>query len=136
MRNFEQFTGRAIPATRKTFRVAIQTRGNMSLNQAAFSALGEPAAVLLLYDKEAKVVGLKPVSADTRHAFPIRRQPNSKSYVIGAASFCAHYDIPVGATTAFIPTLEDGILVFELDKGIQLPSRRRNKGESAIEKEG
>jgi hypothetical protein len=127
VRKFEQFTGRATPASRKALRVAIQTRGNMSLNQAAYTALGEPKAVLLLFDSESRAVGLQPTSEATRHAFPVRRQPNSKSYIIGAASFCKHYEIPVEATRAFEPVLEDGILVFEIDKGIQIPARQRSK---------
>lgn len=141
MRKFEEFTLRANPALRKTPRVAIQTRGNMSLNYTAFMALGEPEAIVFFYDKESKVVGLKPVPVETRHAYPVRRQQGSKSFLVGAQSFCKYYGIDVSQTRVFVPQLEDGMLVFELDTGIALPTRKRSKGtstksEKEDEKEG
>ncbi|MFP5260846.1 MAG: hypothetical protein ACLGJB_02940 [Blastocatellia bacterium] len=126
-RNFEEFLLRTNPALRKTPRVAIQSKGNISLNLAAYNALNEPKAVILMYDKETKAIGLKPVSADTRAAYPIRQQRGSKSFLVGAQTFCKYYGIDTEGTTVFVPALEDGILVFELDKGVKAPSRRRTK---------
>ncbi len=130
MRNFEEFTLRAVPASRKTPRVAIQSRGNISMNLAAFQQLGEPQAVILMFDKDSRAVGMRSVPIETKHAFPIRRQPNSKSFVIGAASFCNHYGIVFDGTTVFIPQFEDNILVFEVDKGTVLPVRKRGQKHS------
>ena len=134
MRKFETFTKRSTPASRMIPRVALQTRGNMSMNEAAYKALGEPAAVLLMFDRETKAVGLQPTAIETKHAYPIRKQPNSKSFMVGAVSFCNHYEIDVSHTRAFTPQIEDGILVFELDKGIDLPLRQRTKGNTEMKK--
>ena len=127
-RKFEEFTFRSIPASRKQPRVAIQTRGNMSLNEAAFEALGKPEKVILLFDKDTNAVGLKATEEKVRYAFPIRRQSGSKSYLIGSASFCQHYGIDTSITKAFEPVLEEGILVFEIDEGAPvITSRGRPK---------
>jgi hypothetical protein len=113
-------------------RVALQTRGNISLNQAAYKALGEPVAVLLMFDKTSNAVGLQPASLDAKHVYPIRKQPNSKSYMIGAVAFCKHYEIDVSHTRAFSPQVEDGVLVFDLDKGTDLPARKRRSRTQGI----
>lgn len=126
MRKFETFTGRATPASRKVPRIAIQKKGNMSLNKAAFEALKSPDAVFLMFDKESKAVGIKPANPEERYTYPVRKQKGSESYMIGARAFCAHYEIETSHTTAFAPELEDGILVFELNKGVAIPIRKRN----------
>ncbi len=136
MRKFEEFTGRATPASSKLMRVALQKRGTISLNRAAYLALGEPEAIAMLYDHESRAVGMKPISKDIRHAYPIRKQPNSKSYLIGAQAFCKYYDIQTGSNRAFAPLIEDGVLVFELDGGVDVaPRAPRNSKAKAKEPE-
>lgn len=125
MRDFEEFTARATPSSSKMMRVAIQRRGNLSLNRAAYQALGEPEQVVLLFERRTQTVGLKPAAKDVRHAYPVRRQANSDSYLIAGQGFCGWYDIPVDQTVAFEPAVEDGVLVFELDKGIPQATRSR-----------
>jgi hypothetical protein len=126
--NFEEFTGRWQATTANVPRAAIQTRGTMSLNKAAFQALGSPRAVTLLYDQGARVIGLRTASPDVRHAYPLRKQPNSDSYVLSAVSFLAHYGIPHDTYTAFEDlSMEGDVLVIPLEKGRQgtAPPRRR-----------
>ena len=127
MRNFEEFTGRSTPASSKTMRIAIQRRGTMSFNKATFEALGKPDAIILLFDKETRAVGIKATSQDTKHAYPVRKQPNSNSFLVAAQAFCKYYDIDTEATRAYYPQLEDGMIVFELDKGAEIPTRRRTE---------
>jgi hypothetical protein len=127
MRNFEEFKGRAIPASSKMMRVAIQRRGTMSFNQATFESLGKPEAITLHYDRDAKAIGFKPASKKIRHAYPVRKQPHSNSFIISAQSFCAYYEIDTNPPRAFTPTLEDGMLVFELNKGVVVSSRVSSK---------
>ena len=102
------------------------------MNEAAFKLLGEPEAVLLMFDKESNAVGLQSTAIDTKHAYPVRKQPNSKSFMVAATSFCNHYEIDVSSTKAFTPQVEDGILVFELDKGTDIPTRQRTKKDEEL----
>jgi hypothetical protein len=125
MEGFEKFTGRAVPASRKIPRIAIQTRGNMSLNKAAYEALGSPPAVFLLFNKTTRAVGLQPTKLEEAHSYPVRKQPGSESYMIGARAFCQFYELDVSSTRAFAPKLQDGILVFEFDKGDVIAPRKR-----------
>lgn len=126
MEGFEKFTGRAVPASRKIPRVALQTRGNMSLNKAAFEALGSPEAVFLLFNKATRALALQPATIDQPYSYPVRKQPGSESYMVGARAFCQHYELDVSGTRAFAPKLQDGILVFEFDKGDAVAPRKRS----------
>lgn len=121
--NFEEFTLRNTPISNKVMRVSLHKKGNFSLNKAAYEALGSPQAVTLLFDREKKVVGFKPVEPEVRHAYRVRSQNNSQSYLIGAISFCKYYDIDASKTRMFEPELSDGLLVLELDKAINVAQR-------------
>lgn len=129
---FEEFTLRNTPASSKVMRVSLHKKGNFALNKAAYDALGEPKAVILLFDKDNKAVGLKAVDPDTvRHAYSVRGQNNSKSYLIGAIAFCQHYDIDATQSKVFEPELVDGVLVLELDKAMGIPQRAPRNGKSS-----
>ena len=116
MRKFEEFT-------RPAPRVAINTSGHISFNSTAFQGLGNPKAVILLFDKASQAVGLKPRSDKVRHAYPVRRPYNSESYIIRAKAFLKYYDIDASRTLAFKPQVEDGVLIFELSKGVSVMRR-------------
>jgi hypothetical protein len=82
---------------------------------------------------EAQAVGLKPVSRNIRHVYVIRRQQNSESYLINAKSFLGYYGIDTSRTLAFQPQVEEGVLVFELDKGVRV-MRRGGRRKGAVKK--
>jgi hypothetical protein len=131
-RQFEVFKNRFHTPANKHPRVTLNaTRGVFYLNEAAYKALGESKAVLLMYDKPNQVIGLKPVTDSTRHAYPIRRQKKAASYVISARRFCEIYALAArNGLTIFYPVLEGGILILEQDKmEIAVTRRRRAKGE-------
>ena len=62
----------------------LQTRGLISMNQAAFEALGKPAAVALLYDADEAVVALRMVEKNYQNAYTVRKQGGSRSYLVAA----------------------------------------------------
>lgn len=99
-------------------RVSVQRKGTFSLNAAAFEGLGKPEAVILFFDKETQAIGLKPADRSIRHAYPIRKQGASQSYLFGAQSFLQHCGLSAPSTRTFDPEMEDGILVFEWSKGV------------------
>ena len=72
----------------------LQASGLLSFNHAAFIALGEPAAVALLYDADERVVGVRQVEKDHQNAYPVRKQGKSMTYLVSAQGFVAHHEIP------------------------------------------
>jgi hypothetical protein len=130
--NFEEFTLRNSPASSKVMRVSLHQKGRFSMNEAAFDALGKPEAIALLYDKGRKAIGFKAVEPELRHAYTVRKQKKSKSYLVGSIAFCQHYGIDASKTRAFEPVLDNGILVLELDKAIDVAPRAPRNGKAKV----
>jgi hypothetical protein len=99
----------------KAPRVGLSRRGYFSLNKAAYQLLGQPSRVLLLYDRERAIVGLKPADEDTPHSYKVVQQGKSQSHVIAAKAFCDHYEIAYGDEALhFRPRKEGDLLIFEV----------------------
>jgi len=120
MHNFEKFTKKLIPLG-KAPTVTMQKRGNLSLSNSAYTALGSPKAVHLMYDREERIVGLKPADPDDPDAYPPRSSAGSRgtgSMIVTAGAFAHHYGIDVSIPRRYDATVEDGILTFDLKKPI------------------
>lgn len=125
MPHFETFTQRSTPIERRPL-ISIQRRGTLSANKTAFEALGSPAAVEMLYDREAQIIGLRPVDPSVRHAYPVRRQAASQSYLLAFHAFANYYQIPLGEPRRYIAEVDNGVLTVDLkQEPIPLPDRRR-----------
>ncbi|MGI8667346.1 MAG: hypothetical protein ACR2N4_15200 [Jatrophihabitans sp.] len=116
MPDFEVFTKRLVPL-KKTPLLTIQKRGTISLNRSAFVALGEPDAVELLYDRDERVVGLRPVEAAMEHAYPVRSATakGSGPYVISAIAFTKFYEINTDQSLRWQAHLVGDVLCIDLD---------------------
>ena len=120
MRNFEPFTGRAAPVVTEPA-VTIQAKGTFGVNRAA-------ARVELLFDRAARVIGLRPADDSVRHAYPLRKQQKSSSYVLAATAFTQAYSIPTDRARRFPAVMEDGILVIDLNGPSTEASTNRDQG--------
>ena len=96
--------------------VSIQKRGFISLNHAAFEAIGSPKDVELLYDRTKQIVGLRGVAANARHGYPIRPNTKGTSHVVSGMLFTKHYDIDVSVSRRWPAQLRDGILCIDIGK--------------------
>jgi hypothetical protein len=104
----------------------VQKRGLISLNQAAFKALGEPAAVALLYDSEERIVALRRVPRSHANGYNVRKQANSQSYLVGAQGFSAFHKIPTEVPRRFVGhDYGDHTWGFPLSEGVVVKSRTR-----------
>jgi hypothetical protein len=133
MPNFEVFDKRAVPISGEPM-VTIQRKGPMSLNQAAFHALGKPSHVELLYDPNERIVGFRAVSEPLAHAYPVRQQGRSHTYLIAGHAFIRYYDIPNDVSIRYVAKMFDDVLGVDLkQKGLQVTSNRsgRTKASSA-----
>lgn len=127
MPTWEIFDQRSVPIVTVPI-VAIQKRGILSLNQAAFEALSSPPAVELLFDRESRMVGLRGVDTAAPHAYTVRKQPGANTYVVSAKSFVKAYDIPTDVTRRYRADFADGVLSIDLRKaGLEIQSRRRKQ---------
>lgn len=82
--------------------VSLNKRGEIAMNEQAFRAIGQPASVTLLYDTDARLLGVKyPVAID-RHFFTARRYGRGrKMRIVRAARLLKQIGITVGRTLVF-----------------------------------
>lgn len=99
--------------SRTTEPTANITKGGLiSLNSAAFEALGRPEAVELRYDPSAKLVGLKSEHRSAR-TYAVRKARRVNSYTVFAKAFLKHFGIEHGVARRRSARMDRAILVFE-----------------------
>lgn len=127
MRNFEVFTARFV-AVSQTASVSVSKRGIIGFNQKVFAALGEPKCVVLLFDRSSHTAGVRKAACAEPYAYPVCSQPNGRSYRINARAFCNAYSFgPTGdAPLIFTPTIEEGVLILEVNSATVGYFRVRN----------
>lgn len=104
----------------------LQKRGLISMNQAAFKALGEPAAVALLYDADEGVVALRKVPRTYHNGYIIRKQNAARSYLVAATGFASHHKITTDVSRRFVGHRYDDHLVgFALAEGVAIKAQAR-----------
>jgi hypothetical protein len=113
MSSFEVFESRYARSP-KAPRVGLSRRGYFSLNKFAFELLGRPSRVLLLYDSERALVGLKAADENVPYSYGVVQQGNSESYILAAKAFCDHCGITYDEVQHFVPRSQDDLLVFEV----------------------
>lgn len=130
---FVEFSREESRGRREEPMFTLQASGMLSFNQAAFSALGEPAAVALLYDADQGIVGLRMVEKGHPNAYPVRKQGRSQTYLVTAQRFTAHYEIPTVAARRFLARdYGGGVWGFALREGGVVKNRRGARDEPAI----
>lgn len=111
--------------------VTIQRRGNLSLNRAAYTALGEPQAVELLYDARNRTVGLRAVEVSVEHAYPVRSQGGKTTgpYLVAGIGFAKHHGIDTATARRYPAVMDGGVLCVDLSgPGTAVSSNRRTEG--------
>jgi len=126
---YELFTFKNSPFA-PGLQVSIQAHRNMTFNLAVYEALGKPAAVQLLYNRERRSVGLRAADPDAPGAFRVRKQERSFSYVFSAFSFLNYYDLKEDRARRFNAELHGDMITFDLDKGVPVARRGGKRHES------
>jgi hypothetical protein len=129
MSNFESFSRRMMPLKAQPL-VTIQKRGAISLNRSAFAALGSPDAVELLFDRDASLVGLRPIDARAENAYQVRPASGTASgpWVVSAMAFTKFYEIDTTQTRRWTAYLQDGVLCADLTcPGLAVTSNRAGR---------
>ncbi len=124
---FEVFTQRWTPNEARPF-ITIQKRGTLGLNKSAVDAIGKPDAVELLFNPQKRVMAIRPAAPGAPHAYLLRKQGASDSYLISMLAFAAHWRIPLGQARRYEGTTEDGALLIELSQeAVELVPRAEKK---------
>lgn len=127
--NFESFS-RQMQTSKDEPCVTIHKRGTMSLNRPAYESIGFPASVELLFDRGAKMIGLREVPHDLPNAYHVRASTPSPSgpWVISAIAFTKYYDIDTTHSKRWAAYLQDGILCVDLTSpGVVVTSNRARR---------
>jgi hypothetical protein len=114
MASFEVFKKNRMPSKVQPS-VTIQRRGAISLNTAAFEAIGSPSHVELLYDRDERLIGLRSSDEATPHAYLVRGVgQNEATHVVSGKAFLTYYDIPQDVARRWAAEERDGVLVVDL----------------------
>jgi hypothetical protein len=105
--------------------VTLQKRGTISMNRAAFTAIGSPDAVELLFDRDERIVGVRQVDGHSLNAHFVRPSTSAATgpYIISAMAFFNVYDIELDESRRWPAYLEDGVLCIALNSE-SIPVRR------------
>ncbi len=131
MPRFEVFTRRARPVVAQPM-VTVQKAGTLGLNHAAFEALGEPEAVLLLFDPEERIIGLRRVERSDPNSYPVQKQPSGKGAVVSGKAFAQFYGIATDQARRYPARFYDDVLGVDLNEEAAelVASRRRGAPDS------
>lgn len=124
-REWEEFTQKSNYKA-EMFRVSLNGRGQFVFNKKAVRELGEPAAVVLYYERSNRLIGVKGSLPDVEHSYELKLQGASQNYSLRAKSFCTFYSINVGDTVVFNDVkCDDGMLILSLDNVTEIIRRAR-----------
>ncbi len=115
---FETFT-RQRRHGRQPF-VTLQKKGVISLNRAAFEALDNPESVELLYDPDARLVGLRKIDSSIEHSYHVRAPvENHATWLISGAAFVGYYEIDTSTSVRRAARMDGDLLIIDLnDPGV------------------
>lgn len=114
--------------------VTIQKRGMFSLNDAAFRLIGEPEGVQFLWDGDSKQIAIEAVPLTSPNAYPTRRQGPGKDskrgiVLIAGTMFTKFIGIDTSVAKRWVPRVEDGMLIVDLNEPSQTVASTRRKTE-------
>ncbi len=100
-------------------RVSINSKCVIYFNNITHKALGRPEAVLLMYDRRKKVIGIMGCNPNRREAYPLKLKGDSSSNgkYVTARAFCKDFGIKPSETLVFMDAHvnKDAILVLDLN---------------------
>jgi hypothetical protein len=92
--------------------------GNFFLNQKTLEALGEPDAVVMMYEPRRSTIGIKRAPIDRTNSYRLRAKDQGRSTgkMLYAANFCRFHHIRPDETLRFTAAEvnKDGILVLSM----------------------
>jgi hypothetical protein len=98
------------------------------MDRAAYSLLGEPEQVELLYDPGARLIGLRAVGTDVSHAYPVRQQKSSSSLLVSGRAFTRFYGVSTDVARRYSAKMIGNVLAIDLNENRLTRDRRMEVG--------
>ena len=101
-----------------TIYTTMNPKGRISISEHTYELLGEPEAVLLLFDRVNSTIGIRPTRSSARNSYRVAPRGRYRGKVIRAHGFTQEFGIRLNETIRFVAAEldEDGILVLDLRK--------------------
>lgn len=128
--HWEKFKGGPTKPENQDFAITINRKLVLTFNKYAVKMLGNPEAVLLLFEKQESMIGVVPSNMKDKDAFPLKPKGGGLNFVVHTAPFCRHFGIMIDKTERFVgPDLDDqGILRLDLKNTHDVSNRRKRMG--------
>ena len=109
------------PRGENDLHVTLGNKSNLMIGRAAFIRLGEPDAVMLMYEGESGMIGVRGVHRRSEHAFVLQVPERGKHRLVWALRFCKRHGISVDQTARFrSAVMEDGVLVLDTNSLVNI----------------
>ena len=115
-----------IPETARTIHVTLSPRGEFYLNDGAMMILGDPVAVRLMYERDARLIGIAATPLNAKMSYELRPKYGSDvaARIFRATSFCQHLGILPDRTIMFRDlNFDNGVLALDLKTTVYAPRR-------------
>lgn len=99
---WEVFEDGPITAPEDRLHASLSARNDLLLNGNILERLGNPEAVLLMFDRLNEIIGINPAPPTLPNAFPLKTRKTGRHRIIHATPFCKRFGIRVDATTTFL----------------------------------
>jgi len=114
-RNWKEFEEPAPRINPQAARASINTEGEITFDLDTFRRLGEPCAMVLLYESETRIVGLRPADASVTNAVLVRARHKRSNRCVRSIAFLRKNGIEIERTMRFpYPRIEEGVLILDL----------------------
>jgi hypothetical protein len=125
--DFEEFTRKYARASADPT-LTVTVRGTLNLNEAAFTALGEPEAAVLMYARDEAVIGLRPASRDEPNAYLIGKLGKSgHSRTVVCKDFCAWIGADLSQARRYPMAIKDGTGCVNLRGPVRIVTGNRKR---------
>lgn len=124
---FETFTRRFAKASKEPT-LTVTVRGTLNINEPALIALGKPDAVVLLYDRDEAVIGVRPADREDPNAYRVAQLGSgSHSRTIVARDFCAWIGADLADARRYPLTMDGDIGCVSLRGPSRIVTGNRNR---------
>lgn len=108
----------------------ISQRGDFVVNLKTYIRMNEPEAVVLLYDRDTRTIGVRPSRVDVPNAILVHTRHSRYNRVFRSKKFLVKHAIELKSTIQF-PTAEidtDGVLILNLKESVLATHMPRKQG--------
>lgn len=126
--HWDVFKGGATRPSNDRINVTLNKKNVLTINRFTAKLLGNPEAVILMFDKKESVIGVVPSNLRDKYAFALKPKGRVNcNWVVNTAPFCRHFGIIIDRTEKFDDAeLDDeGILRLDLRKTHNVSNRKR-----------